>query len=72
MEIRDDGRNPLIIISPDEVVAWLRQKADEAGYADRATCAVQASFRVQDEASFRWEAPELVLMVSNVKNSRNA
>ena len=71
MKIRDDGSsNPLIIISPDEVLAWLRQKADEAGYADRETCTVQSSFRVQDPASFRYEAPELILMVSNIKGSR--
>ncbi len=69
MEVRDNGSNPLVVISPDEVLAWLRQKADEAGFADRATCAVQGAFRSGDEM-FRWEPPELVIMVSNIPCSR--
>lgn len=70
MEIRDNnGQNPLIVISPDEVRAWLRQKADEAGYADRKTCVVQAAFRDTSDGRpiFQWSPPELMLMVSNIQ-----
>lgn len=72
MKITDNGTNPLITVSPDEVAAWLRQKADEAGYADRASCAVQAAYRERNEPlCIGYEPPELTLMVSNIKNSRN-
>lgn len=73
MEIRNNGSNPLIIISPDEVMEWLRQKADEAGYADRETMAVQGAFRGRgDPTLFRWEPPELTIMVSNIKGGRTS
>lgn len=66
-----DG-NPLIIVPPDEVAAWLRQKADEAGFADRETCAYQINVKVgfAAEATFHHEVPELLIMVSNIPNSR--
>lgn len=70
MEIKDDGSNPLIIISPKEVVEWLRSKADESGYADRASVAVQTTFRQNEPPQFFIEPPELIIMVSNIKNSR--
>ena len=74
MEIRDDGRNPLIIISAKEVHDWLRQKADEAGYADRETCAVQLNteFPMVGDATFHSECPSLVIMVSNIKGSKSS
>lgn len=74
MEVRDNsGRNPLIIISEDEVLAWLRQKADEAGYGDRETCAVQinVSQPFGNGLTHHLECPSLVLMVSNIKGSRD-
>lgn len=73
MEVRDNsGRNPLIIISPEEVAAWLRQKADEAGYSDRETCAVQINVEhpFGNGLTHHLECPSLVLMVSNVSGSR--
>lgn len=73
MEIRDDGkRNPLIVISADEVAAWLRAKADEAGFSDRAMNAVQinVTFPFTEGAVYHGECPSLVAMVSNIPNSR--
>lgn len=73
MEIRDNGRtNPLLFFSPDEVLAWLREKADAAGYADRETSAVQIGVEAPFEGGRRVHlaVPELVLMVSNIKGSR--
>lgn len=73
MEIRDDGRmNPLVIVSPDEVVAWLRERADAAGFADRQLCAVQISVEQPFEGgkTYHHEPPKLVVMVSNIKGSR--
>lgn len=80
-KILDDGkRNPLIIVSPDQVAAWLRSLADKAGYADRESSAVQISIKLgshsvvlnpddQGEAHLNG-VPELVLMVSNVPGGR--
>lgn len=71
MEIRDDGKlNPIIIISHDEIAEWLRQKADEAGYADRALCAVQTS--LENGTMLMNGISGLTLMVSNIKGSRDA
>ncbi len=66
-----DG-NPLIVVSSDEVIAWLRKLADEAGFADRATCAFQLSVThpFVEGATFHHEAPQLLIMVSNIPNSR--
>lgn len=69
----DNGRtNPLIVISTEEVVAWLRSKADEAGYSDRAICAIQIRVEQPFEGgkNYHHEPPELVVMVSNIKDSR--
>lgn len=67
MEIHENsGRNPIIIISEEEVQAWLRQKADEAGFADRQLCAVQA--RLEDGALLLHGVPQLTLMVSNISD----
>ena len=72
MEIQDTGGNPLIIISPDEVVAWLRERVDAAGYADRELCAVQITVKQPFDGgkTYHHEAPELIAMVSNIKDSR--
>ena len=72
MEIRDNGReNPLLIIPVDEVIAWLRGRADDAGYADREMCAVQITVEIPfvEGKTFHHECPSLVVMVSNIKNS---
>lgn len=72
-EIRDNGKlNPLIIVSPDEVLAWLRSKADEAGYADRELGAVQIDVKhpFSGGITYHHEVPSLVIMVSNIPNSR--
>lgn len=71
MEIRENsGRNPIIIISEEEVQAWLRQKADEAGFADRSMCAVQAN--LENGALLLHGVPQLTVMVSNIRDSRPA
>lgn len=69
MEIKDDGRmNPVIVISADEFMDWVRQKADEAGYADRQLCLVQASIEGDD---MLLQGPiQIAAMVSNIKDSR--
>lgn len=67
------GRNPLLIVSSEEVTAWLRSLADAHGLADRESCAVQLAVRDLpggQEDVILLAAPELVFMVSNVPNSR--
>lgn len=68
----DDGHNPMIVVSQQQVMDWLRTLADEAGYADRETCAFQTAFEAINgsQRDFRNDVPELLIMVSNVKNSR--
>lgn len=69
MRIIDDEKlNPRIHVSRDEVIAWLRKIADEAGYADRSASAVQTTINDQNFL----DAPELVIMVSNIPNSRQS
>lgn len=69
MEIRDNGtRNPLIFLLKEDLRAWLRQKADEAGYSDRALCAVQTE--TDESEGLLHGLPTIVLMVSNISNSR--
>lgn len=73
MEIRDNSaHNPLIIISPEEVQAWLRERADAAGYSDRAMSAIQISVEQPFGAgrTSHPEVPTLTVMVSNVRDSR--
>jgi hypothetical protein len=71
MRVIDNGdRNPIIVLEPDDVAAWLRQKADEAGYSDRAASAVQVTFDFDDEKVQYFVTPELAIMVSNIPNSR--
>lgn len=64
--------NPLIIVEPDEVKAWLRQMADNMGFADRETCAFQITVTHPFEGgtTYHHEAPELLIMVSGIPNSR--
>ena len=60
-------RNPILSISEDEFFEWLRQKADDAGFADRELSAVQ----YEHEGEPWSDIPRnLTLMVSNIPNSR--
>lgn len=61
-----DG-NPLIVVGPQEIADWLRKIADDAGFADRASCVVQCR---DSEGRLTLGPPDLVLMVSNIPNSR--
>lgn len=73
MEVKNDGvRNPLIVVDQDEVLAWLREKADAAGFADRELCAVQITVNQPFEGgkTYHFEPPMLIAMVSNIPNSR--
>lgn len=63
-----DG-NPLIVVGPQEVADWLRSLADAAGFADRASCVVQVK---DSDGNVTLGSPELVLMVSNIANSRKS
>ena len=69
--IKDNGANPMLIVSRHEVQEWLRKLADDAGYADRETCAFQLSVETKFYAeNYHHAAPELLIMVSNIPNSR--
>jgi hypothetical protein len=64
MEVIDDGStNPKIIISPEEVVAWLKQKVAEAGYPDRSLSLFQSAFRSHDPPQYLYEVPELLVVI---------
>ena len=68
-----EGRtsNPLVTVSAQEVQDWLRKLADDAGFADRETCAFQLNVETKFYADrYHHEAPELTIMVSNIPNSR--
>lgn len=70
-EVIDTGRNPLIVVSPEQVSDWLIAIGDAAGYSDRSATAVQIKVKsILDEEFIRLGVPQLVLMVSNVPNSR--
>jgi hypothetical protein len=62
--------NPIIVVPPEEVLAWLRKIADDLGYADHQTCAVQVvvANEFQGGARHHLECPTLALMVSNIPN----
>lgn len=60
--------NPLICIPHDYFVAWLRQVANELGFADREMVAVQYTSH-QGEPIFA-VPKDLVVMLSNIPNSR--
>lgn len=63
--------NPMIVVSAERVKSWLRTLADEAGFADRETCMVQLTVSTPFYAkNIHHEAPELLIMVSNIRNSR--
>ena len=69
--MQNNGRNPLITVSADEVVAWLRKIADEVGYADRETRSFQLNVEHKFYAdNYHHEAPSLTIVVSNIPNSR--
>lgn len=72
-QIIDNGTlNPVIIISREQVMQWIRKVCDDAGYADRELSWVQLS--VEHEfafgTSYHHECPKLLAMVSNIPNSR--
>ena len=60
--------NPMVVVAEDEVLAFLRGKADELGLAGHQSLAVQVAIRNlpdgQDDVLLM-AVPELVLMVSN-------
>lgn len=69
--VQDGGRNPLVIVSADQVKIWLREIADAAGFADRETCAFQLNVPENFHAdNYHHDAPDLLIMVSNIPNSR--
>lgn len=70
--IDNNNTNPLIVISPDQVAAWLRAVADAAGYSDRGSCAIQVKIAHKLGDTICLGSPELVLMVSNIMGSRTA
>lgn len=63
--------NPLIKVSREELLEWLRGKADFLGFADRETCAVQCVFENSEGVMSTFDVPELTFMVSNIPNSRS-
>lgn len=71
MEIIDTGGNPLIVLSADDVQTWIREKVKEAGYSDRQLCAIQIAVKEPfvGGKTYHLETPELVVMVSNIRNS---
>jgi hypothetical protein len=73
MRIVDDGKsNPIIIMEQQDILDWLRSKADEAGYSDRTGNAVQITVKTPFSGGTRhhMDVPELVYMVSNIPNDR--
>lgn len=72
VKIIDKGGNPLIVMEPEDVLAWLREKADGAGYADRQGCMVQVSVTQPFAAdkTYHGECPTLTYMVSNIPATR--
>lgn len=65
--------NPIVVVEPDEVTAWLRSLADELGLKDRATSVVQVDFPLATDKptpEYIWSPPRLILMVSGIPNSR--
>ena len=70
--IQRGSANPMIVMEPDDILEWLRERADEAGYADRESSAVQFQFTDPQtgEEILRNDLPEIVFMVSNIANSR--
>lgn len=73
-EVLDVGKqNPRILVTPDEVSAWLRSIADAHGFKDRESVAVQIAWTDNDALGgreIRHVVPELIVMVSNIPNSR--
>lgn len=70
----DSRANPLVVVEPDEVTAWLRGLADQLGLSDRVACAVQVDFPLSTDKptpEHIASPPRLVLMVSNIPNSRS-
>ena len=62
--------NPLLVVSPEEVLAWLYDKATEVGLDHGQSCVVQINVQrpFVDGATFHFEIPSLVMMCSNVLN----
>ena len=70
--IRDGDSNPRIVVRSERVKEWLRLLADEAGFADRETCMFQLNVDrpFGTGITYHHEAPTLIIMVSNIENSR--
>lgn len=67
-----DDRNPLIVVSRERVLQWLREIADNAGFADRGINAVQINTEhaFAPGVVFHQECPTLTIMVSNIPGTR--
>lgn len=63
--IRSPG-NPLVRVSSDRVLAWLREMMKEAGFEGHALQAVQITVAQPFEggSTFHHEVPDLIVMVS--------
>jgi hypothetical protein len=73
MRIVDNGKsNPIIIMEQQDVLDWLRAKADQAGYSDRTGSSVQITVKTpfSEGTLHHLDVPELVYMVSNIPQSR--
>jgi hypothetical protein len=70
--IRRGASNPMIVAEHEDVLAFLRKMADDAGFADRESCMVQITVEHPFEGgtTFHSEVPELTLMVSCIEGSR--
>lgn len=64
--IQRGSLNPVIVIEEHEIAAWLREKVNEAGFADRELSAVQIMI---EGKPYCMGYPELSVMVSNVPGS---
>lgn len=74
LKIVDNGLNPIITISNDDMVALMRWIASMAGYDDRQLCAVQVQQKpMNTDAGAFVDLPfDTRIMVSNIPDSRLA
>lgn len=72
IHVHDNGTtNPLIEIEEGVLLNWLRDIADQAGYADRIMSALQIKVHMGDGAYKTFiDVPRMTLMVSNIVGSR--
>ena len=65
----DPKANPVITISPEELINWLRSIVDAHGLSDRAVSGAQIAWE-EDGRQIRHVIPEITVMASNIPNSR--